>query len=300
MDFRQLETFVTIARLKSFSKAADRLFLTQPTISNHIQNLENELSTILINRSNKKVTLTKAGELLFSHAVEILNKREHALFSLEAFKDKIEGTLEIACSTIPEQYILPPLLSAFNKIYPHVKYNLLHYDSQQVVNDILNGKIDFGFVGAIDDTKKLNYIDILEDHLVFIAPNSDKYNKIEKINIEFLFDERIILREKGSGTRKMFEQILHLHNISLEQLNIVAYIENTEAIKQCVRNGLGITMISELAIRDELRYNMVKKLELENIDTSRKFYFVYHKPRILSPLAETFKHFMLENKNFYI
>ncbi|QXM05787.1 selenium metabolism-associated LysR family transcriptional regulator [Crassaminicella indica] len=297
MDFRQLETFIAIARLKSFSKAADYLFLTQPTISNHIQNLENELSTILINRSNKKVTLTKAGEILFRHAVEIINKREQALFSLEAFKDKIEGTLEIACSTIPEQYILPPLLSAFNKIYPNVQYNLLHYDSQQVVDGILNGRIDFGFVGAKDNTKRLHYIDVLEDKLVIIAPNTKKYRSLDKISIDFLLKEKIILREKGSGTRKMFEQILHSNNISLEQLQIVACIENTEAIKQCVKNGLGITMISEFAIENEIKYNIIKKLVLEDIDTTRKFYFVYHEPRILSPLAQTFKSFMLKNQN---
>ncbi|QZY57495.1 LysR family transcriptional regulator [Crassaminicella profunda] len=297
MDFRQLETFIAIARLKSFSKAADYLFLTQPTISNHIQNLENELSTILINRSNKKVTLTKAGEILFSHAIEILNKREQALFSLESFKDKIDGTLEIACSTIPEQYILPPLLSAFNKIYPDVQYNLLHYDSQQVVDGILSGRIDFGFVGAKNNTKHLHYIDILEDKLVMIVPNIEKYKTLDKIPIDFLLKEKIILREKGSGTRKIFEQILNEHNISLEQLKIVACIENTESIKQCVKNDLGITMISDFAIRNEVQYNMVKKLELENIHPTRKFYFVYHEPRILSPLAETFKNFMLKNQN---
>ncbi|MCT4607245.1 MAG: selenium metabolism-associated LysR family transcriptional regulator [Marinisporobacter sp.] len=297
MDFRQLETFITIARLKSFSKAADALFLTQPTISNHIQNLENELSTILINRSNKRVTLTKAGEILFSHAIEILNKREQALFSLESFKDKIEGTLEIACSTIPEQYILPPLLSAFNKIYPHVHYNLLHYDSQQVVDGVLNGKIDFGFVGAKDAIKHLHYIDVLEDNLVIIAPNTNPYKSLDQISIDFFLKEKIILREAGSGTRKIFEKLLNNHNISLDQLHVVACIENTEAIKQCVKNGLGITMISEYAIKNEVHHNMLKKLELKDMDTKRNFYFVYHEPRILSPLAETFKNFMLENQN---
>ncbi|WP_129596497.1 selenium metabolism-associated LysR family transcriptional regulator [Anaerophilus nitritogenes] len=297
MDFRQLETFITIARLKSFSKAADALFLTQPTISNHIQNLENELSTVLINRSNKKVTLTKAGEILFTHAIEILNKREQALFSLESFKDRIEGTLEIACSTIPEQYILPPLLQSFHKKYPEVQYNLLHYDSTQVVQSILNGKIDFGFVGAKVEHKHLEYIQVFKDNLVLIAPNTDPYKNMDHVSIDFLLKEKIILREKGSGTRKIFEQILQEHNLSLEQLHVVAYIENTGALKQCVRNGLGMSIISNLAIQDEIKFNLVKKIELAHVDTSRKFYFVYYKPRILSPLAETFKTFMLTSQN---
>lgn len=295
MDFRQLETFVMIARLKSFSKAADYLFLTQPTISNHIQNLENELNTILINRSNKKVTLTKAGEMLFAHALEILNKRDQALFSLEAFNGKIEGTLEVACSSIPEQYILPSLLHSFHKLYPDVHYHLLHYDSQQVVDAILCGEIDFGIVGAKDDTKQLKYIKIMQDRLVVIAPYCDKYQSMEKIPIDRLLKENLIFRETGSGTRKIFEQALHSHNIALENLNIIAYIENTEAIKQCVKKGLGISIISELAIQEEIQYKMIKKIELEGIDIARNFYFVYHKHRTLSPLAETFKDFVLDN-----
>lgn len=124
MDFKQLETFVTIAKLKSFSKAAEHLFLTQPTISNHIQNLEKELKTILINRTNKNISLTQAGELLYKHAIDILNKKESAIFSLNQFKGKIEGILEISASTIPEQYYLPDLLIEFSKKYPEVKYNL--------------------------------------------------------------------------------------------------------------------------------------------------------------------------------
>ncbi|WZL74688.1 selenium metabolism-associated LysR family transcriptional regulator [Clostridiaceae bacterium 35-E11] len=295
MDFRQLETFVMIARLKSFSKAADYLFLTQPTISNHIQNLENELNTILINRSNKKVTLTKAGEMLFAHALEILNKRDQALFSLEAFNGKIAGTLEIACSSIPEQYILPPLLHSFNKIHPDVQYHLLHYDSQQVVDAILCGEIDFGIVGAKDDTKQLRYINIMQDKLVIIAPYSDPYQSMDKISIDLLLKEKMIFRETGSGTRKIFEKALHSHNISLEHLNILAYIESTETIKQCVKKGMGISIISQLAIEEELQYKTIKKIELENMDLCRNFYFVYHKHRTLSPLAETFKDFVLEN-----
>jgi DNA-binding transcriptional LysR family regulator len=189
------------------------------------------------------------------------------------------------------------LLSAFNKIYPHVHYNLLHYDSQQVVDGVLNGKIDFGFVGAKDAIKHLHYIDVLEDNLVIIAPNTNPYKSLDQISIDFFLKEKIILREAGSGTRKIFEKLLNNHNISLDQLHVVACIENTEAIKQCVKNGLGITMISEYAIKNEVHHNMLKKLELKDMDTKRNFYFVYHEPRILSPLAETFKNFMLENQN---
>jgi len=296
MDFRQLETFAAIAKLKSFSKAADCLYLTQPTISNHIQNLENELGTILINRTNKKITLTMAGEILFDYALDIINKREQALFSLESFKGKIEGTLEIACSTVPEQYLLPELIHSFNNIYPDVHYRLFHYDSQQVIDGILDGEIDFGFVGAKDEIRQLQYIDIMDDKLVFIAPYINKYLQIEKVPIDYILREKIILREKGSGTRRIFEQLIKDHHINFNDINVIACLENTEAIKQCVKKGLGITLISKIAIQDEVNYNQVKQFELDNIEITRKFYFVYHRYRTLSPLAETFKNFILDNK----
>ncbi len=297
MDFRQLETFVAIAKFKSFSKAADSLFLTQPTISNHIQNLENQLGTILINRTNKKVTLTKAGEILFDHAMDILNKRELALFNLEQFKGKIEGTLEIATSTTPEQYILPQLLNSFHEIYPDVKYHLIHFDSLQVVDAIVNGEIDFGIVGAKEDKKQLNYINLMGDRLVLIAPYTGPYKDMDSISIDCLQKNKMILREEGSGTRKIFEHALNQQNIPIENFNVIAYIENTETIKQCVRLGLGLSIVSELSIVDEVNFKMLKKIEIEGLDLHRNFFFTYHRHRTLSPLAETFKNYVVENSH---
>ena len=295
MDFRQLESFVAIAKFKSFSKAAERLYLTQPTVSNHIQNLEKELGTILLNRFNKKITLTNAGEILYCYALEMINKRELALFSLESFKGKIEGLLEIACSTIPEQYVLPEIIKSFSDLYPSVQYSLCHYDSQQVIDSILEGIIDFGFVGAKDEVHHLNYIDIMDDKLVFIAPNSNEFQSVHTVNIDFILNQKIIVREKGSGTRKIFEQLLFENHINIDHLNIIASLENTEAIKQFVCKGLGITLISELAVKDEIKCGLVKKLEF-NKEIKRNFYFVYHRSRALSPLAETFKDFVLKDK----
>lgn len=293
MDFRQLETFAAIAKFKSFSKAADYLFLTQPTISNHIQNLENQLGTILIDRTNKKVSLTKAGEILYTYALDILNKRELALFKLEQFKGKIEGTLEIASSTTPEHYFLPKLLNSFHQIHPDVKYHLFHYDSQQVIDAIVHGQIDFGIVGVKDEKKQLNYIHLMEDRLVLIAPYSPPYRNIDSVSIDFLLDKKLILREEGSGTRKIFEEELKQQHLSTEHLPVVAYMENTETIKQCVRLGLGLAIVSELAICDELKFSTLKKIEIEGLDLHRYFYFAYHKHRTLSPLAETFKNYVL-------
>lgn len=295
MDFRQLESFVAISKYKSFSKAAKSLYITQPTISSHIQNLEKELGTVLLNRFSKKVTLTTAGEILYKYALDIINKRELAVFSLESFKGKIEGFLDIACSTIPAQYLLPGLIKSFSDLYPEVQYRLCHYDSQQVIDSILEGFIDFGFVGAKSEMRHLNYIEIMDDNLVFIAPNTAKYEGIDEISIDFIMKEKIIIREKGSGTRKYFEKLISESNIELDSLNIIASLDDTEAIKQFVKNGIGITLISLVAVENEINKGLVKKLKFDT-EIRRKFYFVYHQNRALSPLANTFKNFVLKQK----
>lgn len=296
MDFKQLETFVAVAKLKSFSRAADHLYLTQPTISNHIQNLEWELGTVLINRDSKNVTLTRAGEILFQYALDIINKRDKALFSLGKFKGKIEGVLEISASTIPEQYFLPSVLCQFNKQYPHVQFNIMKYGSQVVIDKILSGEIDFGIVGFKKDLKKLNYIEIMDDRIILVAPNQGKYKEMEKIDLPALRDEVLIMREKGSGTRKVVEEALLKHNLTIDSLNILAFIENTQTIKECVKRGCGLTFISQWAVVEEIEKGLLKKIDMVGLEIKRKFYFVYHNQRELSPLAETFRQFVVNSK----
>lgn len=296
MDFKQLETFVAVVKLKSFSKAAENLFITQPTVSNHILNLEKELNTILINRTNKNITLTTAGTLLYKYAIDILNKRDNAVFSLNQFKGKIEGILEISSSTIPEQYYLPLLLKKFSALYPDVKYDLKKYDTSQVIDKILSGEIDFGIVGAKKDCCQLVYIEIMNDNIIFVSQNKGKFSNIDSITINELSKFPIIMREKGSGTRNIVENSLKKHNLSTDDLNVIATIENTETIKECVKQGLGFTFISDKAITYDIENKFIKNINIDGLEFKRKFYFVYHKSRALSPLAETFKKFVLKFK----
>ncbi|SET80612.1 transcriptional regulator, LysR family [Natronincola peptidivorans] len=294
MDFKQLESFVAIAKYKSFSKAADSLFLTQPTISSHIINLEKELNTTLINRVNKKISLTHAGEILYDYAVNIINLKDHAKFKLGEFKGKIIGSIEIACSTIPEQYIIPDIISQFHQLYPDVHFNMMHYDSEQVVEGILSGDVDFGMVGAKLPHNQLTYMELTHDEIVLVTPNTEPYTSFDStINLESILDKVFIFREKGSGTRALLESTLENHfNTSANDLNIVAYIENTEAIKQCVRKGLGISFLSKRAVEEEARFNLLKTFKIRELDLQRKFYLVCHKYRSPSPLETAFQKFV--------
>lgn len=295
MDFRQLESLVAIAKFKSFSKAADYLYLTQPTISSHISNLETELDTVLINRFNKNISLTKAGDLLYDYAIDIINLRENAKFKLGEFKGKIVGNLEIASSSIPEQYILPDVLYNFNKIYPDVTFNMTHYDSTKIVEGVINGSIDFGIVGDKIPNNQLKYVKLIDDELVVIVPYREDYDSNGGlVKLEDILYKNFIFREKGSGTRNIFENALKDHDLNSKNLNVIAYIENTEAIKQCVSRGLGVSILSIRAIEKEIKYKTLGYAKIKDLKLKRNFYFVYHSQRSPSPLEIEFQNFVFD------
>ncbi len=296
MDFRQLETFVEVAKLKSFSKAADKLFVTQPTVTNHIQNLEKELETLLINRFGKKIELTEAGNLLYKYAISILNSCEMAKFDLASYQGKIQGHLHIYSSSVPRKYLLPTIIKGFINTYPDVAFTVSDKDSKKVIKGILEGETDFGIVGAKYSSNNLKYIDLLEDRLVLVTPDSSKYpgKNYSYIDKNILINERLILREEGSGTRALIENIFEKAKISMTKLDVVAYIEDTETIKELVSLGVGVSLLSERAVKNDLILKKYKAFYIDGLDFVRHFYFVYHKNRHLSPLSETFKSYILQ------
>lgn len=293
MDFRQLQTFIYIVRYKSFSKVAEKLFLTQPTITSHIQSLEKELGMVLLNRSSKEITMTQGGQILYEYALNILDLKDKALFSLDAYQGKIKGTLTLAASSIPEQFIIPELILEFRKKYKDVLFDIRHYSSSQAIDKICNYDLEFGMVGTKIDHPRLSYADLMEDQLVVIAPSHWKQVP-SHFSVEDLVKTPIILREEGSGTRIELESVLEKFNYSIEDLNIVSFLQSTSAIKEAVKKGLGISIVSEKAIKVEKHFGLLQIIPIEGITINRKFYFVYNKNRELSPLSDTFKKFVLE------
>lgn len=296
MDFRQLETFVEVAKLKSFSKAAEKLFITQPTVTNHIQNLEKELGTLLINRFGKKITLTDAGNLLYKYAINILNSCEMAKFDLASYQGKIQGHLHVYSSSVPRKYLLPTIIKDFLNAYPDVTFTLSDKDSKKVVRGILDGETDFGILGARYSSNNIKYIDLMEDRLVLVTPNSFKYpgENFSYINKDVLFNENILFREEGSGTRDLVENIFEKAKVPMSKLNIAAYIEDTETIKELVSLGVGVSFLSEKAVKSDLTLEKYKAFYIDGLDFRRNFYFAFHKSRQLSPLSEAFKNYILE------
>ena len=296
MEFRQLETFVAIAKYKSYSKAAESLFLTQPTLSNHIINLEKSLGTTLINRSNKQISLTPAGKILYEYALQILQVKESAGFKLDEYRGHFVGHIEIAASTIPEQYILPSFLTGFKELFPDVILTLRHLASDKIIDGILTEEYNLGVVGSKASHGHLLFHSITEDELALVVPNNETYQQYEReVPWSDLVKMPFIFREQGSGTRKLFEASLKKNHLSFRDLKIAAYIENTEVIKQCIVDGMGVSILSKRAIQQELLNGSLKALSIPDMVLTRNFYLVHHKYRTLSPLELRFKEYLMEH-----
>lgn len=296
MDFKELESFVMIAKVKSFSKAAEKLFLTQPALSNHISKLEKELDITLFERNNKKTELTLAGQQFYISALEILNQREHALLSLEKYQGKIDGMLQIATSSVPGQYILPDILTGFHEIYPDVTYNLHYLSSGDVISLLLSGDLDFGFIGAEPDNRNIIYEKVADDELVVIAPNKPPFDTMESISFERLLDEPLLLRKDGSGTRQAFDTAYKHFTYLGKPAKVLAYMDNNEMIVLSVKAGFGLSIVSRISVEDKVMAGFVKVLPLEDYSFHNAFYFVYPKKRTLSPMVMRFKEFVLDRE----
>lgn len=294
MEFNQLESFISVVKCKSFSKAAKELFLTQPTVSTNIQNLERGLKTTLLDRKSKTITLTDSGKTFYKYAVELINIRDQAKLSITDHLDTIEGNIQINASSIPAQYILPYIIKDFSKKYPFVSFSVTHKDSKDIVDDILAGKENFGIVGAKYSSRILEYINFYEDELVLALPNN--YNTDKAIDMDDLFSEEFIIRKEGSGTRRLLEQSLSEKGVSLDDLNIVSFIDSNEMIKKMVELELGISFISELSIRNEIALGLIKSYRIKELNLKRNFYFVHTNNRTLSPVVEVFKDFLINWK----
>lgn len=299
LDIRQLETFVEVSKQKSFSKAADKLFLTQPTVTNHIQNLEKELGTLLINRMGKTISLTDAGMLLYKNSLNIINSFEMTKFELAKFVGQIHGHLDIFASSVPRQYLLPSLIHFFIDEYPDVTFSISDKDSKEVVVSIVDGESDFGFVGTKYELNNLEYINVMEDNLVLIAPNSFNSNgdNFTELKIEDIIKNKFIFREEGSGTRNELTYKLEEKGFGLDQLKIIAYVKDNEAIKELVALGAGLSFLSKQSVITDLEAGRYKAFNIKDLDLKRQFYFVFHKNRQLSPLGETFKNFVTKHTN---
>ena len=255
MNLKQLEAFVKIADTGSFSQAAKELFLTQPTISAHISSLEKELNSRLFVRNTKEVHLSENGSVLYNYAKQMLVLQQRIEDTFASKEAKEQQCITIAASTIPAQYLLPQILVAFNEKHPNQQFKVMEMDSAKVIEQVMNHTADVGFTGTTLDKKVCKHIPFYQDELIVITPNTEKYRALQKTEKDayWIINEKLIMREEGSGTRKEAEKQLKRIGLNSSKLHVIATMENPEAIKKAVCSGMGITVISKLAAEKEIQ-----------------------------------------------
>lgn len=295
MDFKQLEAFAAVVDYGSFSEAARRLYLTQPTISAHIRALENELKVKLIIRTTKKLTITTKGYQLYDSAVRILHIRNNLL---EDFTGSKKHIIDLSASTIPSSYLLPELLAGFGKICPDVYFHSLQSDSAEAIQKVIDGSVDLGLVGQYIEKDDCCYIPFCQDSLLIAAPVTPHYLKLKENNatLEELIREPMIVREKGSGTKKEMDFFLEKSGIAPSDLNVIARMNDLESIKQSIVNGLGISILSARSVQDLAGTKQILIFPLGDTESRRNFYIVYSRNRILKPHVRQFIQF---TQSFY-
>jgi len=292
MDLWRRQIFCRVVELKSFSKAAKAVYLSQPTVSSHIKDLETHFQCKLVDRLGREVIPTPAGSLLYSYATKIIALEKETEDALSEFQGKIKGRLTMGGSTIPAGYILPPLLGKFKRDYPEVVVTLVQGDTARIIQETVNGRVELGIVGAKSQEVQLLQKGIMDDEMFLIVPGKHKWANKRQVMFDEIAKEPFITREPGSGTRKSIEQVLDESGHSLGTLNIVAEMGGTEGVRQAIKAGVGISILSECAVAEELSNRSLKKLKVKGVSFKRAFYLTLHKHRTRSPLCRAFVKFI--------
>lgn len=288
MDLKRMEVFCKIIELKSFTRAGEALSLAQPTVSEHIRALENMLGEKLLDRFKGEILPTPVGRLFYKYAKNIIQMRDEAFQAVEQFRGKLEGQLNLAASTIPGTYILPKLIGEFKAAHPGSQIALHISDTIGTAEAVAEGRVDLGMVGAKWGHPKLTFEEIGSDELLLTVPSSHSWAQARIIEPLDLAQEPFLLREAGSGTRMVIKQILEDHGLSIRSLNVIAEIGSTDSVKQGVKDGIGVSILSALAVSDELCRGTLVSVEIRGISFQRSFYLIKRKNRQASPLCSAF------------
>lgn len=291
MDFKQLEAFAAVVEKNNFSEAAKSLFLTQPTISAHIRALEEELGTCLVLRTTKNVTITKEGYRFYEYAANILRLRRKAENEFTSASDNV---IYLGASTIPSGYLLPKLMEKYSKQNSDARFSVFSADSGAIISKLLDGSIDIGIVGMATGAPQIDFRAFTKDRMVVCTPANEHYREIQKSKnvLGELLVEPVIMRQQGSGTKKEVNYLLDKLGIAEASLNVVAYMNDLEAIRRCIAQGMGISFMSYLSVREAEERGDVLVFELNELSGGRQFYVATRKDRQLNRSEQKFIEFV--------
>jgi len=293
LELSLIEVFCSVYEEGSFSKAAARLRCSQPTISGHIKNLESYIGVKLFDRLPRRIVPTRAGQVLYRHGRTILNEKEAAIQELTKLLNRMEGTLSIWSSTIPGDYLLPQLIASFHSKVPAVRIEMRVSDSKDVCNQVLAARAEIGFIGARLDAVGLELRHFATDQLALVVPNNKEWRQVRRVTLSELARKPFLAREPGSGTRLAFERKVGLN---IDDFNVIGSFGSSSAVKEGLKAGLGISILSTLAVRTEISMGSLKTVEIDGVTPIERDLFVaINRNLTLSPIAESFLDLVLDS-----
>ncbi|MCL2392019.1 MAG: selenium metabolism-associated LysR family transcriptional regulator [Oscillospiraceae bacterium] len=296
MEIKQLEIFACVAKKLSFSKVAEEMFVSQPTVSTQINALEKAVGVQLFVRNTKGVILTKSGADFLSYAEKILTLRDQALARICPDDTDITGEIDIISSTIPAQHLLPERIASFQKQRPGIILRVEQADSSRVVSTMSGFKYDFGMIGTTPDEGRFHSCPIYDDELILVLPKDFPHSAeaIQESFPETITSAPFIMREAGSGTRAEIEGLLSRIGVDFRKLHIPAYFADTHSIVEAVAHGMGIALVSKIAAQMYVQAGLVQAVEMKSKIFTRKIHLIYNKERWLSPVQQAFLDHMCE------
>ena len=292
MNLEYLRTFIEVIKAGSFSDVAKKLSISQPAVSFQIQKLEQEFGVRLIDRRQKKLVATEAGKRLLVFAKLFYKEHQTLVHDFEHLRKEVTGNLIIAASTIPNDFILPPLLSEFKKRNPIVNIQVEVMDSTKVIENVKNAKYDVGFCGVSPENKELESAKISEDEIVLIVFPDHPFTKRKRVSFPEACAESLILREPTSGTQRSLAKLLMDSGFDLNQCKATLVLSTSESVVTAVEAKTGIAFVSNLAIKKSVALGLVKVVQVEGVTLKRSFWCIYRKQMVTSRLMDEFINFI--------
>jgi DNA-binding transcriptional LysR family regulator len=296
ITLQQMEALIALVEEGSFSRAAKKMHLTQPALTKNIRNAEDYAGARLVNRSSAGISLTAEGKIIYDYARHMVKLREEAREKIISLSNNVGGNIYISASTIPATYILPRTLSTFRKSHPEILIYIKAADSEEAMNMVLENEVEIGIIGKKPQNKKLIAQALWKDHLVLVVPKSHPWSKKKSIVLKELMAEPFIVREKGSATRGFLESYLkEAKSVNLSQFNICAEMGSSEAVKEAIIAGLGVSIISVHAVARELAQGTLLEIPIYGCRMERNFYLIYKRQFDFRSAHKIFIEFVKEN-----
>jgi DNA-binding transcriptional LysR family regulator len=294
MNLKQLEVFVAVAETRSFTQGAEKSYLTQSTVSQHISSLENEFGIRLLDRTGKGVYLTEGGKILYDLSRRILAGTQEMTTAIQRYKGLEQAVLRIGGSNIPGIYMIPRFLPLYHEMHPGVSVHAVQGDSQEILERLKNNEIEIGFLGCLYNDEAVQFQQIAQDNIILVVDKNHTWKDEQDISLEELSEASFVFREVGSGTQGTVSAALTHAGVNPERLRVTARLGSNEAVKQAVCRGVGVSFLSELSVRNECERSELFPVKVRELTITRSFFCAYRRGRELSPAGRSFLDYIVK------